>query len=102
MHATIRRYEASTRITGKTDQEGRREPSAAPERDAGLQGYHLIEADNGVMSCIDFFDTSVEPTSRPRRSHLGARGEAGGGTSNPPKVTGGDVIVEKTNGLVRA
>jgi hypothetical protein len=73
---------ASTRSHGGADQEGRREPSAAPERDAGLQElpphrgrqrrheFHRLLRHVGAGRRVD-----------PRRSHLGARGEAGDGTS---------------------
>jgi hypothetical protein len=68
----------------------------------GFKSYHLIEADNGVMSSIDFFDTSVQADESTRVAATWVREEKlETALPNPPKVTGGEVIVERTNGLVR-
>ena len=69
----------------------------------GFKSYHLIEADNGVMSSVDFFETSVQADESTRVAATWVRDEKlETALPNPPKITGGEVIVEKTNELVRA
>ena len=65
MHATVRRYEGvdqsrTDELTKKVDETLLPSLSKLP----GFEGYYLIEAGNGVMSSIGFFDTSTRPTSR--------------------------------------
>jgi hypothetical protein len=68
----------------------------------GFKSYHLIEADKGVMSSIDFFDTSAQADESTRVAATWVREEKlDTALPNPPKVTGGEVIVEKTHELVR-
>ena len=103
MHATIRRYEgiAQDRTEELTKKVGE---SLLPRlsKMPGFKSYHLIEADNGVMSSIDFFDTSVQADESTRVAATWVREEKlETALPNPPKVTGGEVIVERTNGLVR-
>ena len=104
MHATIRRYEGieqdrTEELTRKVGESLLPRLSEMP----GFKSYHLIEADKGVMSSIDFFDTSVQADESTRVAATWVREEKlEAALPNPPKVTGGDVIVEKTNGLVRA
>jgi hypothetical protein len=103
MHATIRRYEGIDRdrteeLTKKVGETLLPLLSKMP----GFKSYHLIEADNGVMSSIDFFDTSVQADESTRVAATWVRDEKlETALPNPPKVTGGEVIVEKTNGLAR-
>ena len=103
MHATIRRYEGiehdrTEELTKKVRESLLPRLSEMP----GFKSYHLIEADNGVMSSIDFFDTSVQADESTRVAAAWVRDEKLEKTlPNPPKVTGGEVIVERTNGLVR-
>jgi hypothetical protein len=103
MHATIRRYEG---IDPKRTEELSKKfgESLLPRLSEmpGFKSYHLIEADNGVMSSIDFFDTSVQADESTRVAATWVRDERlEKALPNPPKVTGGEVIVERTNGLVR-
>jgi hypothetical protein len=82
MHATVRRYEGVDQ--GRTDELTKKlDESLVPRLSnlPGFEGYYLIEAGNGVMSSIDFFDTSAQADESTRRSHLGWRGEAGDGAS---------------------
>ena len=78
MFATIRRYDAvdQTRIgelVKKVDETLVPDLSELP----GFSGYYLIEAGNGVMSSISFFDTAAHADeSTPSRIRLGARAEA--------------------------
>ena len=98
MHATIRRYEGidqdrTEELTKKVGESLLPRLSEMP----GFKSYHLIEADNGVMSSIDFFDTSVQADESTRVAATWVREEKlEAALPNPPKVTGGDVIVEKT------
>jgi hypothetical protein len=103
MYATIRRYEGidqkrTEELTRKVDEALLPRLSEMP----GFKSYFLIEADNGVMSSIDFFDTSAHADESTRIAATWVREEKLDTTlPNPPKVTGGEVIVEKTNELVR-
>jgi hypothetical protein len=55
------------------------------------------------MSSIDFFETSEQSDESTRVAATWVRDEKlEKALPNPPKITGGEVIVQKTNGLVRA
>jgi hypothetical protein len=103
MHATIRRYEGidqdrTEELTRKVGESLLPRLSKMP----GFKSYHLIEADRGVMSSIDFFDTPAQADESTRVAATWVREEKlETALPNPPKVTGGEVIVEKTNELVR-
>jgi hypothetical protein len=103
MHATVRRYEGvdqsrTDELTKKIDRTLLPRLSKLP----GFEGYYLIEADNGVMSSIDFFDTSAHADESTRVATTWVRDEKlDTALPNPPKITDGEVIVHK-NGLVRA
>jgi hypothetical protein len=104
MHATIRRYEGVDE--SRTDELVKNvDENLLPRltKMPGFKSYHLIEADNGVMSSIDFFETSEQSDESTRVAATWVRDEKlEKALPNPPKITGGEVIVEKTNGLVRA
>jgi hypothetical protein len=103
MHATVRRYEGvdqsrTDELTKKIDQTLLPRLSKLP----GFEGYYLIEADNGVMSSIDFFDTPAHADESTRVATTWVREEKlDTALPNPPKITDGEVIVHK-NGFVRA
>jgi hypothetical protein len=103
MHATVRRYEGvdqsrTDELTKKVDESLMPRLSELP----GFEGYYLIEADNGVMSSIDFFDTSAHADESTRVATTWVRDEKlDTALPNPPKITDGEVIVHK-NGFVRA
>jgi hypothetical protein len=103
MYATIRRYEGVDK--NRTDELTKKfSESLLPRLSEmpGFKGYHLIEADNGVMSSIDYFDTSAQADESTRIASTWVREEKlETALPNPPRVTGGEVIVEKTNELVR-
>lgn len=104
MHATIRRYEGIDRarteeLTKKVGE------SLLPRlsKSEGFYGYYLIEASDGVMSSIGFFDTPAQAEESTRVAADWVRDEKlETALPNPPKVTGGEVIVHKENGHVRA
>jgi hypothetical protein len=104
MHATVRRYEGvdasrTDELTKKVGESLLPRLSELP----GFSGYYLIEADKGVMSSIGFFDTSAQADESSRVAATWVRDEKlETALPNPPKITGGEVIVHKTNGLVRA
>jgi hypothetical protein len=104
MHATIRRYEGidETRTDEVVKNVGERllpRLSKMP----GFSGYYLIEAGNGAMSSIGFFETSAQADESTRVAATWVRDEKlERALPNPPKITGGEVIVHETNGSVRA
>ncbi|HZM18769.1 MAG TPA: hypothetical protein VFB87_05095 [Gaiellaceae bacterium] len=104
MHATIRRYEGidqsrSDELVKNVDENLLPRLTKMP----GFSGYYLIEADNGVMSSVGFFETSEQSEESTRVAATWVRDEKlEKALPNPPKITGGEVIVHKTNGLVRA
>jgi hypothetical protein len=104
MHATIRRYEGIDQ--GRTDELVKNVGENLLPRLSkmpGFGGYYLIEAGNGVMSSVGFFDTSAQADESTRVAANWVRDEKlEKALPNPPKTTGGEVIVHKTNGLVRA
>ena len=95
MHAIMRRYEGID--TKRTDELTRKVGESLTPRLKkldGFNGYFLIEADNGVMSTVNFFDTSA-PTSERASWPKWLREEKLDTVANPPKVTGGKVIVDE-------
>jgi len=104
MHATVRRYEGvdqsrTEELTKKVGESLLPSLSKLP----GFSGYFLIEAGNGVMSSIGFFDTSAHADESTRVAATWVREEKlETALPNPPKITAGEVIVHKANGLVRA
>jgi hypothetical protein len=104
MFATIRRYEGidqgrTSELIKKADETLVPSLSELP----GFSGYYLIEAGNGVMSSIGFFDTkehadeSTRLASKWMREH-----KLETALPNPPKITSGEVVVQKTRELVQA
>ena len=104
MHATIRRYEGidqsrTDELVKNADENLLPRLSEMP----GFEGYYLIEAENGVMSSISFFDTPAQADESTRVAATWVREEKlEKALPNPPKITGGEVVVHKTNELVRA
>jgi len=100
MHATVRRYEGvdqarTEELTKKVGETLLPSLSKLP----GFEGYYLIEAGNGVMSSIGFFDTPAHADESTRVAATWVREEKlEMALPNPPKVTGGEVIVHKMNG----
>jgi hypothetical protein len=104
MYATIRRYEAidqtrTSELVKKVDETLVPRLSKLP----GFSGYHLIEAGNGVMSSVGFFDTSAQADESTRVASNWVREEKlETALPNPPKITGGEVVVHKARELVGA
>jgi hypothetical protein len=106
MHATIRRYEGIDQA--RTDELTKKVGETLIPRLSkvdGFRGYYLIEAGDGVMSSVDFFETLEQANESTRLASNWVRDEKLETTlPNPPKVTGGEVIVKKMveKELVRA
>jgi hypothetical protein len=104
MYATIRRYESIDQsrigeLTTKVDQ------SLVPRLSklSGFAGYHLVEAGDGVLSSISFFDTSAQADESTRVVADWVRGEKlEKALPNQPKITVGEVVVQKARELVQA
>jgi hypothetical protein len=104
MHATIRRYEDVDQ--SRTDELAKKvNESLLPRLSKlpGFEGFYLMQTGNGVMSSIGFFDTSAQSDESTRVVATWVRDEKlETALPNPPKITGGDVIVHKKDGFVRA
>jgi hypothetical protein len=102
MYATIRRYESvdqarTDELIKKVDANLVPRLSKLP----GFSGYHLIEAGNGVMSSIGFFDTSAQADESTRVASDWVREEKlETALPKQPKITSGEVVVHKTRELV--
>jgi hypothetical protein len=103
MHAIVRRYEGID--TKRTDELTRKVGESLTPRLSklpGFSGYFLIEAGNGVMSSVNFFDTSAQADESTRVVAEWLREEKLETlVPNPPKITGGKVIVKEMNGETR-
>jgi hypothetical protein len=104
MHATIRRYEGIDQ--SRTDELVKNVDEKLLPRLRELPGfssYYLIEAGNGVMSSVGFFETSAQADESTRVAATWVRDEKLETVlPNPPKTTDGEVIVHKTSELVLA
>jgi hypothetical protein len=104
MFATIRRYEAidqarTSELVKKADETLLPSLSELP----GFSGYSLIEAGDGVVSSISFFDTSAHADESTRVASNWVREQKlESALPNPPKITSGEVVVHKTSELVQA
>jgi hypothetical protein len=104
MHATIRRYEAvdqtrMSELVKKVDDQLVPRLSKLP----GFSGYHLIAADNGVVTSIGFFETSAQADESTRVAADWVREEKlETALPNAPKVTDGEVVVHKVPELAIA
>ena len=104
MFATIRRYESidqsrTAELVKKVDEDLVPSLSKLP----GFEGYSLIEAGDGIMSSVGFFDTSEHAAESTRVASDWVREQKlETALPNPPKITSGEVVVRKTAELVRA
>ena len=97
MHAIVRRYEGID--TKRTDELKRKVNESLTPRLRkldGFSGYFLIEAENGVMSSVNFYDTSAHADESTRVVAEWLREEKlDTVVPNSPKITGGKVIVDE-------
>jgi hypothetical protein len=97
MHATVRRYEGvdqnrTDELTKKVGESLMPRLSKLP----GFGGYFLIEAENGVMASIGFFDNSAQAEESTRIAADWVREEKlEGALPNPPRITAGNVTARK-------
>jgi hypothetical protein len=102
MHATIRRYDAIDQ-TRTNELVQKTEGSLVPRLSAlpGFKGYYLIEGGNGAVSSVGIFDTEAHAEESTRVASNWVREEKlETALPNPPKITSGKVLVQKTRELV--
>ena len=104
MHATIRRYESidqsrTSELVKKVDETLLPTLSELP----GFNGYSMIDAGDGVMTSVGFFDTQAQADESSRIAGSWLREQKlEAALPNPPKITNGKVVVNKTRELVQA
>ena len=104
MYCTIRRYEAidqsrASELVKKVNDTLVPRLTKLP----GFSGYHLIDAGNGVMSSVGFFETSAQADESTRIASNWLREEKlETALPNAPKITSGETVVHKTSELVTA
>ena len=101
MHATVRRYDGvdETRrdeLTKKVNEALIPQLSKLP----GFSGYYLVEAGTGVMTSFSLFDSQEHADESTRLAATWIRDEKlESALPNAPKITFGEVIAQKTNGV---
>ena len=104
MFATIRRYDAIDQehiadLVKKADETLVPSLSEVP----GFNGYFLIQAGNGVMSSIGFYDTAEHADESARVASTWVREQKlETALPNAPKITTGEIVVQKSPELVQA
>jgi len=104
MHATIRRYEAFDQ-TRTSELVKKAEDNLAPRLSElpGFNGYYLIDAGNGVLSSVSVFDTAAQAEESTRVASSWLREDKlETAVPNPPKITSGEVVLQKTRELIEA
>ena len=104
MFAIIRRYEAIDQARAK-ELVKKVDTGLAPllSKLPGFGGYHLVEAGDGVVSSIGFFDTSAQADESTKVASTWLREEKlETAVPTPPKITVGEVVVNKPRELVHA
>ena len=104
MHATIRRYESidqsrKSEVLKKVDENLLPLLKDLP----GFNGYSLIDAGNGVMTSVGFFDTEAQADESTRIAGSWLRDQKlETALPNRPKITAGDVVIHETAVPVQA
>ena len=104
MHVIIRRYESidqsrKSELVKKVDEGLLPALSELP----GFNGYSFIDAGNGVMTSVGFFDTADQADESTRVAGSWLREQKlETALPNAPMITSGDVVVHKTRQLVQA
>jgi hypothetical protein len=104
MITTIRRYESIDQ-SRKSELVKQVDESLLPTlcELPGFSGYSLIDAGNGVMTSVSFFDTAAQADESSRVAAGWLREQKLDSVlSTEPKITSGDVVVHKTRELVQA
>ena len=104
MHAIVQRYEGID--TKRTDELTRKVGESLTPRLRKLEGfggYYLIEAEKGVWSSVNFYDTSAHADESTRLASNWVREQKlEKALPNAPKITSGEVVVHKVSELVQA
>ena len=104
MHASIRRYESidqsrKSELIKMVDEGLLPTLSELP----GFKGYSLIDAGDGVVTSVGFFDTAAQADESTRVAGSWLREQKLDAVlSTSPKITSGDVVVHETRELVQA
>jgi hypothetical protein len=104
MHVSIRRFESidqsrKDELVKKVDDTLLPKLTDLP----GFNSYSLIDAGNGVMTSVSFFDTAAQADESTRISSSWVREQKlETALPTPPKITSGPVVVNKTRELVQA
>jgi hypothetical protein len=104
MYCTVRRYESvdqsrTGELVKKVDDVLAPRLSKLP----GFSGYHLIDAGNGVITSIGFFETAAQADESSRVASTWVREEKlDMALPNAPKITSGEVVAHRTRELVTA
>ena len=104
MHTAIRRYESidqsrKSELVKKVDESLVPTLSELP----GFNGYSLIDAGDGVMTSVGFFDTVAQADESTRVAGIWLREQKlETALPKPPRITSGNVVVHKTRELVQA
>jgi hypothetical protein len=104
MFATIRRYEGvdqsrTSELVKQVDEVLAPKLSELP----GFRGYYLIDAGNGVLSSINVFDTAAHCEESTQFASKWVRDEKlDKALPNTPKITTGELVVEKSAQPVEA
>ena len=104
MNCIIRRYESidqsrKSELVKKVDESLLPTLCELP----GFNGYSLIDAGDGVVTSVGFFDTSAQADESTRIAAIWLREQKLDSVlSTEPKITSGDVVVHKTRELVQA
>ena len=104
MNCTIRRYESIDQ-SRKSELVKKVEEGLLPTLSElpGFNGYSLIDAGDGVMTSVGFFDTAAQADESTRIAASWLREQKlETALPNAPKITSGDVVVHKTRELVQA
>jgi hypothetical protein len=104
MNVTIRRYESidqsrKSELIKKLDENLLPTLSELP----GFNGYSVIDAGDGIMTSVSFFDTAAQADESTRVAASWLREQKLDAVlSSAPKITSGHVVVHKTRELVQA
>ena len=103
MYATIRRFEGvdktrTDEVVKQVDETLKPKLSELP----GFSGYYLLDAGDGVMTSVSFFDTSEHADASTEASSAWVREQKlETAIPNAPKITRGEIVVQ-TGELVKA
>jgi hypothetical protein len=104
MHAAIRRYESidqsrKSELVKKVDEGLLPTLRELP----GFYGYSVVDAGDGVLTSVSFFDTAAQADESSRIAASWLREQRLDAVlSTPPMITSGNLVVHKTRELVQA